>query len=58
MDAIRKIPAPTDLSELSRAGLQCSLEIAIIFSAAVYIYYVVHYERQCSIPSASKREPR
>jgi hypothetical protein len=44
MDVIRKIFAPTDLSELSRAGLQYDLEIAIIFSAAVYIYYIVHYE--------------
>lgn len=50
MDAIKKILAPTDLSELSRAGLRYALEVATFFGAEVYVYYVVQYEETAPYP--------
>lgn len=44
MDPIRRILAPTDLSDLSRAGVRYALEMATLFAARVHIYYVMHLE--------------
>ncbi len=41
MDKIRKILAPTDFSELSRAGVRHALELARAFRAEVTVYHVV-----------------
>jgi len=44
MDKIRKILAPTDLSELSRVGLRRALEIAQSQQAEVIAYHVIGYD--------------
>lgn len=41
MSKIRKILAPTDLSELSRAGVRYALELAASEGAEVIVYHVV-----------------
>jgi universal stress protein A len=50
MDAIKKILAPTDLSDTSRAGVRYALEMAAVFGAEVHIYSVVHYEEAAPYP--------
>lgn len=50
MDAIRKILAPTDLSETSSAGVRYALDMAALFGAEIYIYHVVHYEEAAPYP--------
>ncbi len=44
MDKIKKILAPTDLSELSQAGVRHALEIARSQEAEVIVYHVISYE--------------
>ena len=44
MDRIKKILAPTDLSELSEAGVRYALELARAFGAEVTVYHVVGTE--------------
>jgi universal stress protein A len=41
MDKIKKILAPTDLSDLSQAGVRYALELAKAVGAEVTVYYVV-----------------
>lgn len=41
MDKIRKILAPTDLSELSLAGVSCALELARTHDAELILYHVI-----------------
>lgn len=43
MTTIKKILAPTDLSEMSRAGLRYALETAALTGAEVVVYNVVGY---------------
>jgi universal stress protein A len=43
MNKTKKILAPTDLSELSRAGVRYALELAASESAEVIVYHVVRY---------------
>jgi nucleotide-binding universal stress UspA family protein len=43
MDKIKKILAPTDISELSRAGLRRALEMAKSEGAEVIVYHVVRH---------------
>ena|SRR2546422_6801310 len=43
MNKIKKILAPTDLSELSRAGVRYALELAALEGAEVIVYHVVRY---------------
>lgn len=50
MDAIKRILAPTDLSDTSRAGVRYALEMAAVFGAEVHIYCVVHYEEDAPYP--------
>lgn len=50
MDAIRKILAPTDLSETSQAGVRYALELAALFGAEVHIYSAAHYEQATPYP--------
>jgi nucleotide-binding universal stress UspA family protein len=44
MDPIRKILAPTDLSELSQAGVRYALNLAKTMEAEVTVYHVVDYD--------------
>jgi nucleotide-binding universal stress UspA family protein len=44
MDQIKKILAPTDLSELSVLGVRYALNLASAIEAEVLIYHVVDYE--------------
>ena len=44
MDRIKKILAPTDLSELSEAGVRYALELARAIGAEVTVYHVVGTE--------------
>lgn len=44
MDEIKKILAPTDLSELSGAGVRYALRLAEAIDAEVTIYHVVDYD--------------
>jgi nucleotide-binding universal stress UspA family protein len=44
MDQVKKILAPTDLSELSGAGVRYSLNLAKAIGAEVLIYHVVDYD--------------
>jgi nucleotide-binding universal stress UspA family protein len=41
MDKIKKILAPTDLSELSQAGIRYALNLARALGAEVTVYHVV-----------------
>lgn len=41
MNRIKKIFAPTDLSELSQAGVRCALSLARTLGAEVTVYHVV-----------------
>jgi len=43
MDKIKKILAPTDISELSRAGVRRALEMAKSDGAEVIVYHVVRH---------------
>ena len=43
MTTIKKILAPTDLSEMSRAGVRYALETAALMGAEVVVYNVVGY---------------
>ena len=43
MDEIKKILAPTDLSDLSAAGIRYALRLAEAIEAEVTIYHVVDY---------------
>jgi universal stress protein A len=44
MDKIKKILAPTDLSDLSLAGMRYALDMARVIGAEVTVYYVVGAE--------------
>lgn len=44
MDKIKKILAPTDLSELSEVGIRYALELAKEIGAEVTAYHVVNYD--------------
>ncbi len=44
MKKIRRILAPTDLSELSQAGVRYALNLAKAVGAEVMVYHVVNYE--------------
>ena len=44
MDGIKKILAPTDLSNLSKGGVRCALEIARSDGAEVIVYNVITFE--------------
>lgn len=44
MEPIKKILAPTDLSESSQAGVRYALELAKVLKAEVTVYHVVTYE--------------
>ena len=44
MDKIKKILAPTDLSDLSREGVRYALNLAKAVGAEVTLYHVVSYE--------------
>jgi nucleotide-binding universal stress UspA family protein len=44
MNKVKKILAPTDLSELSRAGVRYALETAAASGAEVIVYNVVGYQ--------------
>jgi nucleotide-binding universal stress UspA family protein len=44
MDQIKKILAPTDLSELSRVGVRYALNLAKNVEAEVTVYHVVDYD--------------
>ena len=44
MDKIKKILAPTDLSDLSREGVRYALNLARAVGAEVTLYHVVNYE--------------
>lgn len=44
MDNIKKVIAPTDLSELSRVGVRYALDLARAAGAEVTVYHVVNYE--------------
>ena len=44
MDQIKKILAPTDLSELSLVGVRYALDLAKAIEAEVMIYHVVDYD--------------
>ncbi|HXK29095.1 MAG TPA: universal stress protein, partial [Candidatus Binatia bacterium] len=44
MEKIKKILAPTDLSELSEVGVRYALDLAKAVGAEVTLYHVVTYE--------------
>jgi nucleotide-binding universal stress UspA family protein len=44
MDQIKKILAPTDLSELSQVGIRYALNLAKAIEAEVIVYHVVDYD--------------
>lgn len=44
MEKIKKILAPTDLSELSQAGVRYALNLARAVGAEVTVYHVVNYD--------------
>ena len=44
MEKIKRILAPTDLSELSQAGVRYALNLAKTVGAEVTVYHVVNYE--------------
>lgn len=44
MDQIRKILAPTDLSELSQVGVRYAINLAKAIEAEVTVYHVVDYD--------------
>jgi nucleotide-binding universal stress UspA family protein len=44
MDPIKKILAPTDLSELSLVGVRYALNLAKVIDAEVIVYHVVDYD--------------
>jgi len=44
MEKIKKILAPTDLSDLSQAGVRYALNLAKAVGAEVMVYHVVNYE--------------
>lgn len=44
MEKLKKILAPTDLSDLSLAGIRYALEMATSEGAEVIVYHVVEYE--------------
>jgi nucleotide-binding universal stress UspA family protein len=44
MDPIKKILAPTDLSELSQVGVRYALNLAKAIEAEVTVYHVVDYD--------------
>jgi nucleotide-binding universal stress UspA family protein len=44
MNKFKKVLAPTDLSELSRAGVRYALERAVFTGAEVIVYNVVGYQ--------------
>jgi nucleotide-binding universal stress UspA family protein len=44
MDQIKKILAPTDLSELSHVGIRYALNLAKAIDAEVIVYHVVDYD--------------
>lgn len=44
MNKIKKILAPTDLSDLSRTGVRHALEMARSLGAEVIVYHVISYE--------------
>jgi nucleotide-binding universal stress UspA family protein len=41
MERIKKILAPTDLSEFSKAGVRCALDLAKVSGDVVTVYHVV-----------------
>jgi nucleotide-binding universal stress UspA family protein len=44
MDQIKKILAPTDLSELSKIGVRYALQLAKAIGAEVTVYHAVDYD--------------
>ena len=44
MEQIKKILAPTDLSELSKSGVRYALELAKALEAEVLVYHAVDYD--------------
>lgn len=44
MEEIKKILAPTDLSELSKAGVRYALKLAKALGAEITVYHAVDYE--------------
>jgi len=56
MVKIKKILAPTDLSELSRVGVRYALEMAQSQRAEVTVYYVADYNEALPSPLRSYRE--
>ena len=44
METIKRILAPTDLSELSQVGVRYALNLAKAVGAEVTVYHVVNYE--------------
>ena len=53
METVRKILAPTDLSELSCIGLQRALEMGRLRGAEVIVYYVIDLADQWAKPEHS-----
>jgi len=53
MKRVEKILAPTDLSELSRVGLEYSLELARGWSAEVTVYHVANAAELASYKAGS-----
>jgi len=56
MEQIRKIFAPTDLSELSAAGVGYALNLAYALGAEVTVYHVVDYDELIHYGQALTRE--
>lgn len=52
MEKIKKILAPTDLSELSRAGVRYALNLARALGAEVTVYHVVDQEDLMQSPNS------
>lgn len=44
MESVKKILAPTDLSDLSWDGVRVALEIAQLFGAELIVHYVISYQ--------------
>ncbi len=67
MEKIRRILAPTDLSDLSRTGVRHALEMGRSLGAEVIVYHVISYEKVNlphegfyteSLPKKAKKQPR
>ena len=56
MEQIKKILAPTDLSELSKVGVRYALQLAKAIGAEVTVYHAVDYDTLTD--TAKGRRPR